>query len=214
MLSAGEFWCLFATRADRDWPPVALTIGYIDWARGAQELRQTSANQRNDLIWTPAPFAESPTIGLRPNPQANSRPLPSYKYLPAFRSQSKLPPLISLQSNGCVYVLLAVCNIELTIALLTATMTLTMTRPAVSSPLAQSSQSSGVPPAQRVIPKRNTSFPSSRALRPFPTISHLVQPSKAGMSSAKKPVKLIEPPKNFKATFVLDLTQAEFSRQD
>ncbi|KAF9557874.1 hypothetical protein CPC08DRAFT_710082 [Agrocybe pediades] len=94
---------------------------------------------------------------------------------------------------------------------------MTMTRPAVSSPLAGSSQSN-IPSAKRIVPQRNTSFPSSRALRPFPTISHLIQP--ASLSSAKsspsapKRVKLIEPPKTFKSEFVLDLTQAEFSRQD
>ncbi|PPQ90450.1 hypothetical protein CVT25_014968 [Psilocybe cyanescens] len=94
-------------------------------------------------------------------------------------------------------------------------MTMTMTRPAVSSPLASSSQP-GLPAEKRMAPKRNPSFPSSRALRPFPTISHLMQPSLTAKSSTKVPktIKLIEPPKNYKATFVLDLTQAEFSRQD
>ncbi|KDR84791.1 hypothetical protein GALMADRAFT_290017 [Galerina marginata CBS 339.88] len=95
-------------------------------------------------------------------------------------------------------------------------MTFTMTRPTVSSPLADSSQSN-IPSAKRIVQKRNSSFPSSRALRPFPTISHLTQPSPTSAnpsSSTPRAVKLIEPPKNFKATFVLDLTQAEFSRQD
>ncbi|KAF5312804.1 hypothetical protein D9619_003353 [Psilocybe cf. subviscida] len=88
-------------------------------------------------------------------------------------------------------------------------------RPVVSSPLADS-QSGKVPAAQRIVAKRNPSFPSSRALRPFPTISHLMQPQAASKTSTRssKPVKLIEPPKNFKATFVLDLTQAEFCRRD
>ncbi|KAH9487126.1 hypothetical protein JR316_0001194 [Psilocybe cubensis] len=90
-----------------------------------------------------------------------------------------------------------------------------MTRPAVSSPLATSSQPT-LPAEKRVLPKRNPSFPSSRALRPFPTISHIMQPALAAKASTTnaKTTKLIEPPKNYKATFVLDLTQAEFSRQD
>ncbi|PPQ97158.1 hypothetical protein CVT26_000421 [Gymnopilus dilepis] len=98
-------------------------------------------------------------------------------------------------------------------------MTLTLNRPAVSSPLAESSQSN-YPAIKRPVQKRTPSFPSSRALRPFPTISHIMQPPAAtsvpssSSSPSKKPVKLIEPPANFKTTFVLDLTQAEFSRQD
>ncbi|EGO04111.1 hypothetical protein SERLA73DRAFT_69892 [Serpula lacrymans var. lacrymans S7.3] len=38
------------------------------------------------------------------------------------------------------------------------------------------------------------------------------RPLKSSVSA--KPVKLIEPPKNFKTTFVLNLTQEEFSRHD
>ncbi|KAF9480479.1 hypothetical protein BDN70DRAFT_805325 [Pholiota conissans] len=91
-------------------------------------------------------------------------------------------------------------------------MTMTLTRPAVSSPLAGSAQA--VPQAIRPVQKRGPSFPSSRALRPFPTIAHVLHPLSAKSTSGAKPVKLIEPPKNFKAEFVLDLTQAEFSRQD
>jgi hypothetical protein len=92
--------------------------------------------------------------------------------------------------------------------------TMTISRPAISSPLANSSRGVGAA-TQRVIPRRNTSFPSSRALRPFPTISHAFQkPSDTSTPLNKKTVKLIEPPKNVKGTFVLNLTQAEFSRQD
>ncbi|KAF9535535.1 hypothetical protein CPB83DRAFT_901243 [Crepidotus variabilis] len=78
------------------------------------------------------------------------------------------------------------------------TMTLGLSRPAVPSPLANPAHT--VPPAQRMVPKRGPSFPHSRALRPFPTISHLVQPAKGGQPGSKAPIKLIEPPKNFKAS--------------
>ncbi|EGO30037.1 hypothetical protein SERLADRAFT_379725 [Serpula lacrymans var. lacrymans S7.9] len=59
------------------------------------------------------------------------------------------------------------------------------------------------------MPTRTHKFPSSQPLRPFASIS---QPLKSSVSA--KPVKLIEPPKNFKTTFVLNLTQEEFSRHD
>ncbi|KJA25987.1 hypothetical protein HYPSUDRAFT_133739 [Hypholoma sublateritium FD-334 SS-4] len=91
-------------------------------------------------------------------------------------------------------------------------MTVPVTRPVVSSPLAGSAQN--IPHITRPTTKRNPSFPSSRPLRPFPTISHIINPVSAKSSPGAKPVKIIEPPKNFKATFVLDLTQAEFGRQD
>ncbi|KAI0824092.1 hypothetical protein BC628DRAFT_1420205 [Trametes gibbosa] len=74
-------------------------------------------------------------------------------------------------------------------------------RPRVSSPLAASTQ-------PRSVPSRNHSFPTSRPLRPFPSIAANSQ------SSSRKPVKIIEPPANFKGAFVLNLTQAELSRQD
>ncbi|CAA7264726.1 unnamed protein product [Cyclocybe aegerita] len=94
-----------------------------------------------------------------------------------------------------------------------ATMTMTVTRPVVSSPLADSTQGN-IPAVKRVVAKRNPSFAPSRALRPFPGIAHLgLHPTKANAPGGQRSVKLIEPPKNFKATFVLDLTQAEFSRQ-
>ncbi|KIK05602.1 hypothetical protein K443DRAFT_130428 [Laccaria amethystina LaAM-08-1] len=92
--------------------------------------------------------------------------------------------------------------------------TITMSRPFISSPLADPSISSRTA-TQRMLPKRNTSFPSSRALRPFPTISHAFQSSSSTSSiTDRKPIKLIEPPKDQKAIFMLNLTQAEFSRQD
>ncbi|KAJ6501722.1 hypothetical protein C8R47DRAFT_1108517 [Mycena vitilis] len=82
-----------------------------------------------------------------------------------------------------------------------ATMT---TRPPVSSPLASQAHSSG--PAARIMPQRTYAFPTSRALRPFPSIA----PAPA---HGKKPVKMIQPPANQRETFELNLTQAEFSRQ-
>ena len=75
------------------------------------------------------------------------------------------------------------------------------TRPRVSSPLAASAQ-------PRPLPARTHSFPTSRPLRPFPSLA--VKPS----APARKPVKIIEPPANFKGAFVLNLTQAELRRQD
>ncbi|ESK98461.1 hypothetical protein Moror_211 [Moniliophthora roreri MCA 2997] len=84
---------------------------------------------------------------------------------------------------------------------------LTMSRPSVSSPLAESAQGGA---ARRMLPKRNSSFPSSQALRPFPTVSAAFRPQ----NKDKKPIKIIEPPANHRNTFVLDLSQAEFSRQD
>ncbi|KAI0768526.1 hypothetical protein BD413DRAFT_127284 [Trametes elegans] len=75
-------------------------------------------------------------------------------------------------------------------------------RPRVSSPLAASAQ-------PRSVSSRPHAFPTSRPLRPFPSIA--VNHAK---SSARKPVKMIEPPANFKTAFVLNLTQAELSRQD
>ncbi|KAF5356358.1 hypothetical protein D9756_004231 [Leucocoprinus leucothites] len=86
-----------------------------------------------------------------------------------------------------------------------------MSRPIVSSPLAGTTSSTHTQTtAQRIIPRRNASFPSSRALRPFPSIAQSLQPS----SNSKKAVKIIEAPKNQPTMFMLDLTQAEFSRQD
>ncbi|KAF8640682.1 hypothetical protein AX17_000338 [Amanita inopinata Kibby_2008] len=88
---------------------------------------------------------------------------------------------------------------------------ITMSRPIISSPLAESSRTSRATPL--ATPRRGTQFPSSRALRPFPSISHVFQQPKASQAQ-KPPVKIIEPPKNHKATFLLNLTQAELGRQD
>ncbi|KIM84536.1 hypothetical protein PILCRDRAFT_818105 [Piloderma croceum F 1598] len=88
----------------------------------------------------------------------------------------------------------------------------------VSSPLASSPSRklSITIPASRPQPARNPSFPPSRPLRPFASIAQSIAPPKRGspMLNAKKPVKLIEQPKNHKGTFLLNLTQAELSRQD
>ncbi|EKM49094.1 uncharacterized protein PHACADRAFT_154721 [Phanerochaete carnosa HHB-10118-sp] len=91
-------------------------------------------------------------------------------------------------------------------------------RPSVSSPLARPTSIDG--PAYlstRPQPKRNLSitpvhFPTSRPLRPFPSIAQPLSP--LSPTSSRKAIKIIEPPKNFKSEFVLNLTQAEFSRQD
>ncbi|KAI0359154.1 hypothetical protein OH77DRAFT_1420706 [Trametes cingulata] len=80
----------------------------------------------------------------------------------------------------------------------------TATRPRVSSPLAAAVQ-------PRPASTRPHAFPTSRPLRPFPSIAAGTNSTK---SSARKPVKMIEPPANFKGAFVLNLTQAELSRQD
>ncbi|CDO70289.1 hypothetical protein BN946_scf184942.g89 [Trametes cinnabarina] len=77
------------------------------------------------------------------------------------------------------------------------------TRPRVSSPLAASAH-------PRSVSSRTHSFPTSRPLRPFPSIALSTTPKAA----SRKPVKMIEPPANFKGAFVLNLTQAELSRQD
>ncbi|KAI8995355.1 hypothetical protein BD414DRAFT_479298 [Trametes punicea] len=76
------------------------------------------------------------------------------------------------------------------------------TRPRVSSPLAASAQ-------PRPAASRMHAFPTSRPLRPFPSLS-----VSNSASATRKPIKIIEPPANFKGAFVLNLTQAELSRQD
>ncbi|TFY75390.1 hypothetical protein EWM64_g8623 [Hericium alpestre] len=88
-------------------------------------------------------------------------------------------------------------------------------RPAISSPLANPSPQSK--PSFQPLPKRAGSFPASQRLRPFPSIAQTLSPaSPAGRDvKAKKGPKLIEPPKGYAGgTFVLNLTQAELSRQD
>jgi len=86
-----------------------------------------------------------------------------------------------------------------------------MSRPTVSSPLAgNASPMHTQTTAQLIAPRRNPSFPSSRALRPFPSIAQSLRPS----CNDKKAIKIIEAPKHQQSMFVLDLTQAELSRQD
>jgi hypothetical protein len=77
-------------------------------------------------------------------------------------------------------------------------------RPSVSSPLA-ASPAFGRPTRGVPSGRPSLSFPTSRPLRPFPSIN---------TSVSSKPTKIIVPSKNFKSEFVLNLTQAEFSRQD
>ncbi|PCH33413.1 hypothetical protein WOLCODRAFT_135124 [Wolfiporia cocos MD-104 SS10] len=92
-----------------------------------------------------------------------------------------------------------------------STLSATAARPYVSSPLA----SNGTSRRPRNLPNA-PSFPTSRPLRPFPSIANSLagSPSRTGSAVGKKAVKIIEPPAAFKNAFVLNLTQAEFSRQD
>ncbi|KAI5124465.1 hypothetical protein M0805_008348 [Coniferiporia weirii] len=83
--------------------------------------------------------------------------------------------------------------------------------PTKSSPLAAApatfksgSTAGGMFPKPAVLRAHN--FPTSRPLRPFASIAP---------KASAKPVKIIELPESFKSgIFVLNLTQAEFSRQD
>ncbi|KAI0286767.1 hypothetical protein BGY98DRAFT_908904 [Russula aff. rugulosa BPL654] len=86
-------------------------------------------------------------------------------------------------------------------------------RPLVSSPLASSiAPSRQAPP--RPIAIRNSLFPASRPLRPFPSMGTAGVNGTRGNTN-KKPVKIIEPPKGYSGgCFVLNLTQAELSRRD
>ncbi|KAH9937459.1 uncharacterized protein B0H18DRAFT_970734 [Fomitopsis serialis] len=82
---------------------------------------------------------------------------------------------------------------------------------------ARSYASSPLVPNASSRPARAPSFPVSRPLRPFPSIANALSsglPQRSGTSGGKRPIKIIEPPANTKCAFVLNLTQAEFSRQD
>jgi hypothetical protein len=84
-------------------------------------------------------------------------------------------------------------------------------RPLVSSPLASPLSPSRQPAHPITI--RNSLFPASRPLRPFPSIATAGVNGTRG--STKKPIKIIEPPKGYSGgCFVLNLTQAELSRRD
>ncbi|KAJ3765223.1 hypothetical protein FB446DRAFT_484205 [Lentinula raphanica] len=86
-------------------------------------------------------------------------------------------------------------------------------RPFVSSPLAGASQHTGAAIRPSTVARRNpSSFPTSRSLRPFPSVAAALRPSSPSLK--KGGVKLIEPPKNQPCVFMLNLTQAEFGRQD
>lgn len=90
-----------------------------------------------------------------------------------------------------------------------------LSRPAhttyISSPLASPPLAElDLPSTRRIKDDFQKSFPLSRALRPFPSISSTLRP----FPSKKPTPKLIQAPKgDFMPIFVLDLTQAEFSRQ-
>lgn len=139
--------------------------------------------------------------------------LPTLSYPPTLYIPAFLPShfsTIRLPHPRCTISLFSLVP-----AMPTVASPMSLSRPQVSSPLAVSFDA-GVTRPQPIprppMPQRKSSgFMQSRALRPFPTISHALQPSK---SSNAKPVKLIKPPQNSKMTFVLDLTQAEFSRQE
>ena len=80
--------------------------------------------------------------------------------------------------------------------------------PLVSSPLTDLNplDELNVPSTRRIKDNscQKSLFPLSRALRPFASISE---------SALKKPTKIIQPKYDFR-TVVLDLTQAELSRQE
>ncbi|KAI0932504.1 hypothetical protein AcW1_000390 [Taiwanofungus camphoratus] len=86
-------------------------------------------------------------------------------------------------------------------------------RPHVSSPLASNGASRPRPPRHL---SGSPSFPTSRPLRPFPSIANTLSglSQRSNGTASKKVTKLIEPPADLKSAFVLNLTQAEFSRQD
>ncbi|KAJ7899976.1 hypothetical protein B0H14DRAFT_2671718 [Mycena olivaceomarginata] len=83
--------------------------------------------------------------------------------------------------------------------------TMHASRPSVSSPLANPTQTPGA--TARITPQRAYSFPRSSALRPFPS-------AVPAPGAGKKPVKIIQPPANQRGSFVLNLTQAELGRQE
>ncbi|KAF8591977.1 hypothetical protein K439DRAFT_1325333 [Ramaria rubella] len=99
-------------------------------------------------------------------------------------------------------------------------------RPSPLNPQSISNDKSSVIP-----PKRSSSFPASRPLRPFPSVARSITnpvpgagvhvredgclPKHGGESSVKKPPKTIEISSKWKGGFfVLGMTQAEFSRKD
>ena len=82
--------------------------------------------------------------------------------------------------------------------------------PITSSPLASNTASTA---SRRPLTQRQHSFPSSPPLRPFTTITNKFPPKEA--IKPKPSQKLIEPPKDLDfGYFVLNLTQAEFSRRE
>lgn len=96
--------------------------------------------------------------------------------------------------------------------------------PSPLSPAAFSSATTAAQSAAQSIGfpiSRRPSFPPSRALRPFASISHLspVKSStptpggRSAMAKGRRTLKLIEAPKNCKMSFQLNMSQAEFSRQ-
>ncbi|KAF7320009.1 Peptide methionine sulfoxide reductase [Mycena kentingensis (nom. inval.)] len=79
---------------------------------------------------------------------------------------------------------------------------LSASRPVVSSPLAGGAHHQPTHAGSQ----RPYAFPTSRALRPFPSAS--------GTTTKKQPpTKMIQPPSNQQYSFVLDLSQAELRRQ-
>jgi hypothetical protein len=85
--------------------------------------------------------------------------------------------------------------------------------PYVSSPLSPSSPTgpwSGPTP-----PTRTHAFPTSRPLRPFPQLALPMRRNAASAPQKSPPREVtIQAPQGFRSSFVLNLTQAEFSRQD
>ncbi|KAF7289668.1 Peptide methionine sulfoxide reductase [Mycena chlorophos] len=92
--------------------------------------------------------------------------------------------------------------------------TLSATRPLVSSPLSGNGGPSPARQQSQTYTRSGPAFPTSRALRPFPSSFNSAPSLRTPVTKASgSGVKLIQPPASQKEWFVLDLTQAELSRQ-
>ncbi|RPD81744.1 hypothetical protein L226DRAFT_564412 [Lentinus tigrinus ALCF2SS1-7] len=168
-----------------------------DFAQAGSGRRHTLLNSLGILLCA-VPFAHRSLIYPSLSPPA--------LYSPASLSSPPSQPSPSLQNKSPRLQLIpttpaATMTVMTVVAPVPSPFNPAASRPRVSSPLAASAQA-------RPVPSRQHSFPTSRPLRPFPSLAI------NSKLPARKPVKIIEPPANFKGTFVLSLTQAELSRQD